>query len=104
MDNLSTLSAIRQTGIIKNVKHNYAIFVDSKQAFDSIKHAKLWNKLFQLGVSGKILRLLENIYRESSTAPNIDGKFVGYIYITQGVLQGDSLSTIQFCLFIADID
>lgn len=103
LDNLFTLNAVIQTRIIEK-RETYAIFVDFKQAFDSINHTKLWNKLFQLGVSGKILRLLANIYRGSSTVLYIDGKSSEDINITQGVLQGDSLSPIHFCLFIADME
>lgn len=43
----------------------YALIVDFKRAFDSVKHCLLWKKLFHLGVRGKIARLINARYDDT---------------------------------------
>jgi len=52
----------------KKRKPLYACFVDFAKAFDSIKHSLLWKKLADMGVSTKILNILQSIYRKNPPA------------------------------------
>ena len=82
----------------------YVIFVDYKRAFDSIHHNMLWNKLYKLGLSGKIIRLLKNIYDNASFKVRAKDSHTKNIQVTEVVLQGEILSPILFSLYISDFD
>ena len=62
-DHIFTLNSLRQISFIKRRKRKlHLLFVDFARAFDSIKHSKLWAKLYKLGVSSKLIRILSDIY------------------------------------------
>ena len=42
----------------------YACFVDFKKAFDKVSHALFWHKLMQLGLGGKFLALVKEMYAQ----------------------------------------
>lgn len=104
MDNIFSLTAIAHIYLRLRKSRLYAIFVDFKKAFDSILHVLLWENLYKNGISSKLIRLIKNLYdkakikieRGDSTSTPID--------VTEGVLQGDSLSPFLFALFINDIE
>ena len=90
---------------IKKKQSLVCVMVDLSRAFDSLKHSLLWSKLAKLGLSSRILAFLRSLYgkarfklskRESPESFEQD--------ITQGVLQGDSLSPLLFILFMADLE
>ena len=37
-----------------------------KKAFDSIQHSLLWKKLYALGVSGQLIRVLQSMYAKAT--------------------------------------
>lgn len=82
----------------------YGLFVDFKRAFDSIPHAQLWNKLFRQGISSRMLRIIKNIYDVAKVQVKVEGKLSEQVQVTEGVLQGESLSPLLFILYIADIE
>ena len=60
----------------------------------------MWNKLYQNGLSVKIIKTIKSLYDQAQTCiktstPRVD--------ITQGVLQGESLSPTLFSLLLADL-
>lgn len=82
----------------------YAIFIDFQRAFDSVPHGLLWSKLFELGLSSKILRVLMDIYNNASAYVRLGAEDSGRFDITEGVLQGEILSPILFILFVSDFE
>ena len=46
----------------------YLCFVDYEKAFDKIRHNELMDVLKQIGVDGKDLRLIKNIYEMQRVA------------------------------------
>ena len=81
----------------------YTVFVDLKRAFDTIKHTLVWKKLFDIGVSGKLIRIIRNLYVQAEMKVRVNnGQYVQDIGVTKGVLQGDSLSPLLFSLFMND--
>ncbi|KAJ8983617.1 hypothetical protein NQ317_004255 [Molorchus minor] len=61
VDNVYTLSSVIQSHIRHRKSKIFTIFVDFKRAFDSIKRELLWFKLFSLGVTSSILRVVQNL-------------------------------------------
>ena len=104
IDNLFVMNTIIQTALRKNIKGIYTIFVDFQKAFDSVPHIKLWNKLNDVGVSEKIIRLLKNIYNDAPVRLGVNNELTEEISITKGVLQGECTSPLLFALYISDFE
>ena len=49
-------------------KKLFTCFVDFKKAFDSIWHEGLFHKMTNLGIGGKTLKLIRDIYRKTKCA------------------------------------
>ena len=57
VDAVYTLHTLIQH-FLDNGKRLYCAFVDLKKAFDSAYRKALWLKLYQLGLNGKLLRII----------------------------------------------
>lgn len=56
-----------QEGILYNIEHSskgYACYLDIATAFDTIWHEGLFVKMHELGIKGKLWRLLKQAYTE----------------------------------------
>ena len=93
---------ITQTFIQKG-RPCYACFVDLEQAFDSVPHASLWFKLQNLGVSTKLIKIIQSICSQTTVTKIAENQLPFSIIISKGVLQGHSLSPIIFNLYLADL-
>ena len=73
---------------LSNKSRLYCCFIDYKQAFDSIDRDKLWSKLMQLGLRGRILVIIKSLYKQIKTRVLLNGKisqpFVNYLGLLQG--------------------
>ncbi|CAG5090720.1 Similar to pol: Retrovirus-related Pol polyprotein from type-2 retrotransposable element R2DM (Drosophila melanogaster) [Cotesia congregata] len=78
--------------------------VISLRAFDSVNHKLLWQKLFEVGRSTKIVRLLRNIYNSATLKLRINRLLSKDFKINEGVLQEELLSPLLFIIFIADLE
>ena len=84
-------------------KKLYTCFVDFKKAFDSVWHIGLFQKMETLGLHGKLLSLIKNIYKNTKCAVKCDDKTTQFFDFTKGVRQGCPLSPILFNLHVNDI-
>lgn len=82
----------------------FEIFVDFLKAFDSINHNLLWCTLNNQGMSTKIIRLLRQLYENSSATVRSKRNYTEEIEVMRVVLQGEVLSPFPFSLFNADLD
>lgn len=82
----------------------YGIFVDLRKAFDLIVHQLLWHKLYTRGISGKMIRIIKNLYANVNIFIELGELLSVPITYTKGVLQGDPLSPLLFAIFICDIE
>ena len=96
---LSTI--IRQR--ISNSLSTFVAFVDFKKAFDCVNRNLLFYKLSLIGIKGKILNSLKNIYSRCDTTVNINGFLTDFFPSKFGVRQGDCLSTTLFLLYVNDL-
>ena len=73
-------------------KKLYSAFIDFKKAFDFVVRDILWFKLIQSGVRGKILGIIQSMYRNIKSRVKFDNvlsdEFSSYI----GVSKGECLS------------
>ena len=60
MDNVYTLNEIVQ-GRLREDKKTYAFFLDIQKAYDSVWHNGLWYKLWDMGVKGRMWRVIKKM-------------------------------------------
>jgi hypothetical protein len=93
--------------IIKKVLANrsslYCCFVDYEKAFDTVNRQALWSKLFEIGVSSKMLKILTAIYKNVSACIKSFSGLSEFFEVSLGLKQGEPLSPILFLLFVNDV-
>ena len=104
----STVDNIFNLAAIVNIKFNekkkvYAFFVDFRAAFDKVSRRALIFKLESLGISSKILKLLESVYRDTRSAVWTGHELSESFETHVGVKQGCLLSPLLFILYINDL-
>ena len=102
MDNAYVLNEVVQ-GRLKEGKVTYAFFLDVKKAYDTVWRDGLWLKLWEMGVMGKVWRVIKQMYEFSRSAVFLEGEKSDTFSLEQGVVQGCSLSSILFSVFINDL-
>ena len=65
-----------------------AAFIDISKAYDKVWRPKLFEKLKKLGFGGKILKLIQSMYKNDSISLVINGKYTVPLFLTLGVKQG----------------
>lgn len=82
----------------------YCVYVDFSTYFDSIQRHILWTKLSKLGISKKLLTVLENMYTGTKIAVRFKLDEVSDSAETRtGCIQGDVLSPLLANIFTADL-
>ena len=82
-------------------KDIYLTYIDFKNAFGFIDHARLFAIMTDLGYPLDAIKIVGNIYNHSTTA--ITGNYFGTIppiKINCGPMQGDTLSLYLFIIFL----
>ena len=102
MDNVFTLNELVQ-GRLRENKRTYAFFLDVQKAYDTVWRDGLWLKLWDLGVKGRMWRVIKKMYEVSRSAVLLEGEKSTMFSLEQGVAQGCSLSPILFSVFIDDL-
>lgn len=82
----------------------YVLFVDFLNAFPSIRHDLLWRKLLVCGLSLKFIKICKSIYDNATIAVRSSQGVTDAVEVTEGVLQGETLSPLLFSLFLSDFE
>ena len=78
----------------------YTTFIDFKKAFDYMDRDLLYARLVEYGVTGSLLRLIQQMYANSVNRIRINGQLIPRFNSRNGVKQGDNLSPTLFSAFI----
>ena len=99
MDNVYTLNEIVQG----RFREDKAFFLDVQKAYDTVWRDGLWPKLWEMGVKGRMWRVIKKMYEASRSTVLLEGEKSAMFSVEQGVAQGCSLSPILFSVFINDL-
>ena len=88
----------------KSSKKLYCAFVDYRQAFDKIWRNGLWYKIINMGISGKVLSVIMNLYKNIKSCVLVN-KIKSNCFMSKvGVRQGENLSPLLFSIFVNDLE
>ena len=104
VDNSFVLRTLIDSALARKGRRLYCCFVDLRKAFDSVSRMALWYKLWEIGVSGKLIKTLRQIYSQSRFAIKISQTSRSKDVASRtGVLQGCHFSPLLFIIFINDL-
>ena len=78
----------------------FCTFLDATKAFDRVDFCKLFRELLKRKIPTIHLRLLLNMYTNSTARINWNGAFGQSFGIRNGVKQGGIISPVLFCIYI----
>ena len=99
VDNIFILNEVIQ-GRLQEGKKTFCFFLDIKKAYDTVWRDGLWYKMWEMGIQGKLWRVIRNIYNVNNSCVFLNGCKSDYFDIYQGVAQGCTLSPTLFLIFI----
>ena len=99
IDNIFSLNELIQ-GRLKEGKSTYAFFLDVKKAYDTVWRDGLWYKMWEMGIKGKMWRVVRSLYVNNRSCIFLEGKCSEYFSVNQGVAQGCTLSPTLFLIYI----
>jgi len=103
IDHIFVLKALSDL-YLKKHKRLYCCYIDYQKAFDTINRSKLWSKLLSLGMQGKVLDVITNMYIKAKSCVSINGAESGYFPCHTGVRQGENLSPLLFSIYLSDLN
>jgi hypothetical protein len=80
-----------------------AVSLDLSRAFDMVQYDVMLKKLMQIGVGGKLLKLLENYFEDRWVKVNIGNSVSTPKKQTCGLVQGSVLAPLLFNLYLNDL-
>lgn len=103
MDNIYNITSIANLKFHEK-KKLYAFFIDFKAAFDKIPRKLLFYKLYKIGLSMKVMNVIESIYENTEVAIWTGEDISDYFETKSGVKQGCLMSPILFALYLNDLN
>ena len=76
----------------------HILFVDFRQAFDSIERKRLIQYMTEKGIPKKLVKLVEMTLQDTRATVMVDGRCGEEFELTRGVRQGDAMSATLFNL------
>ena len=80
------------------------IFLDFCKAFDKVPHRRLLNKLKHYGITGNLVKWIEQWLTERNQQVTLENHVSSKLPVKSGVPQGTILGPLMFLMYINDID
>ena len=80
----------------------YGCFVDFSKAFDSIPRDRMFQKLLDIGITGKFYDIIKYIYDGDQVCIKLGNQITPLIKTAMGVRQGCVLSPLLFNIYMSD--
>lgn len=101
LDNLYTLYTAARLRAQRKRQATYVCFVDFASAYDSVWRDGLWYRMHELGIRGKWLRVLREMYDGVESRVLLNGQLhTPWVSVPLGLRQGCVLSPLLFNLYI----
>ena len=84
-------------------KELYCAFIDYRKAFDSVNRILLWQKLLRTGIDGKMLIVIQNLYKNAKSCVRNSSAFSDSFSSNIGVRQGENPSLLLLSIFLNDL-
>lgn len=104
IDNIYILKTVAKKEIHKKKGKLYAFFANLKAAFDKVNRQMLWQKMRKYGINGKLIKVIENIYQETTCRIKVGVKSTRKFWTGKGLRQGCPMSPLLFLILIADVE
>lgn len=104
IDNIYVLKTAAEKEIHRKNGKLFAFFADLKAAFDKVNRQKLWQRIRTYGISENLIKVLENIYKETTCRIKVGEKCTRKFWIGKGLRQRCPLSPLLFLILIADVE
>ena len=99
VDNIFILNEVIQGRLLEG-KKTFCFFLDIKKAYDTVWRDWLWYRMWDMGIQGKLWRVIRNSYNVNHSCVFLNGCKSDYFDIYQDVAQGCTLSPTLFLIFI----
>ena len=103
LDHIPCLNTCIKKYTAKKKNYFFACFVDNTKAFDTVCREALIYKLHDMGIKGRFLMCLQNMYSSSNARIKLLGRLSRQIDIFVGTEQGHPLSPELFKIYINDL-
>ena len=81
----------------------HVIYTDYEKDFDNVDHGILLQKLYKIGIRGRVFKLMQSYLANRTQRVRINGTFSEEFPVTSGVPQGSILASLLFLLYINDL-
>ena len=98
-DHIFSLSSVIKSRINKK-KHTFCCFVNYFAAFDFVDRTLLIYALKNVGVDGPILKVIQEMYRNTLCAVKVNNKVTDWFSTYAGLRQGQNDSPTAFAAFV----
>ena len=103
VDHMFILFGITQKYLSKQGGRFYCTFVDFSRAFDSIPHGKLFYRMINIGIHGKILTVLRSMYSKLKSCIKTPNGITKFFNCEIGTRQGCMISPLLFIMYLNEL-